>query len=108
MDMLSYFIAIGIIGMCPAAAIGEEPETIKGLGGWVGAVAFSPDGRCLAIGAGDGSIGVWDLARRERILTLPGHTDAVAALAWSSDGRMLVSGGHDRLACLDTLNLERK
>jgi WD40 repeat protein len=106
--MRSCLVILGIIGMSSATVREIEPATIKGLGGWVGAVAFSPDGRSLAIGTGDGSIGIWDAARRERIMRSPGHTDAVAALTWSSDGHTLVSGGHDHLAFLHGLNLEKK
>src|SRR5262249_52571406 len=86
----------------------REPITLKGHGGWVGAVAFAPEGRTLAVGAGDGSVSIWEVGLAKKVLTLPGHEDAVAALAWSTDGRLLASGGHDRLVVLHTLARDQK
>src|SRR5262249_7694964 len=62
------------------------------------AVAFSPDGKQLAIGGGtEGSpvLRVWDLAGRRFTADLKGHTAAVWTVAYSADGKMLASGGFD-------------
>jgi WD40 repeat protein len=56
-------------------------------------VAFSPDGRLLASGGGEGSIKLWDTKTGEEQATLVGHTGYVEALAFSADGNMLASGG---------------
>ena len=59
-------------------------------------VAFSPDGRYLAI-AGD-SVTLRDAAGGSEVVTLAGHTDHVTALAFSADGSLLVTGSRDLAA----------
>jgi WD40 repeat protein len=59
------------------------------------AVAFRRDGRVLATGHKDGTIGVWDLAEGKKKRTLPGHGAQIQSLKFTSDGKMLVSSGHD-------------
>ena len=60
-------------------------------------VHHPPDGRRLAIGAGDGLITIWDLASREEVATLRGHERTVDTLSFLSDGNTLVSVGLDQL-----------
>ncbi len=64
----------------------------------VSALAFSLDGRRLAVAAEDRSIFLWSMANGEMIGRLVGHTDRIAALAWHPDGRRLVSAGWDGTA----------
>jgi WD40 repeat protein len=40
----------------------KERATLRGLTGYVLSVAFSPDGKTLASGSGDGTIKLWDVA----------------------------------------------
>lgn len=60
-------------------------------------VAFSADGRRLAVGANDGLITIWDLASKEEVATLAGHTRTVLALSFLPDGDTLVSVGVDQI-----------
>lgn len=68
--------------------------------GWSAPMAFSPDGRTLAVGSHEGSIGLWDVATGALRVTLSGHRKWVFRLAFSPDGKMLASGSGDRTARL--------
>ncbi len=58
---------------------------------------ISPDGRRLAVGAGDGLITIWDLESRQEVATLKGHECAVDDLFFLADGNTLVSVGLDQV-----------
>lgn len=70
-----------------------------GLPGGGTALAFSPDGKYLAVGEGSGRVDLWDgrLKRRLGVLADPDTTtyQYVAALAFSHDGRTLAVAGDE-------------
>jgi WD40 repeat protein len=84
--------------------LGDEPPSGEQFafraGGWVGAVAFSPDGKLLTAGAADGSVQLRRTNSGEEHAVLRSHENAVAAVAFSPDGRTLASGGYDHAATL--------
>jgi len=58
------------------------------------ALAFSPDGRDLAVGSQQGSISIWSIAQPKEArlrLRLPGHRGLVTSLVFDPQGRRLVS-----------------
>ena len=64
-------------------------------------LAFSPDGKTLAIGSGEpsrsGDITLWDIATGKLVKNYAErHLDSVFALDFSPDGKLLASGGADK------------
>ena len=69
--------------------------------GGVGAVAFSPDGKLLATGYGNGYVRLWDPATGQAIGaplladTSPQGQGGVSGVAFSPDGKLLATAGGD-------------
>ena len=68
----------------------------------VASLAFTPDGRALAVGDHDNCIVLWDTKDHRVIWAFAGHErgasgqfNGVLGLSFSTDGRRLVSGGTD-------------
>ncbi|MBI1918529.1 MAG: WD40 repeat domain-containing protein [Planctomycetes bacterium] len=67
----------------------ERPLTV------VDAVAFSPDGKEVAVGGADGRIHQFGAADGKLLRSLSGHTSAVTSLVYHPAGPLLVSGSKD-------------
>ena len=59
------------------------------------AVAFSPDGARLALDSQNDLL-VWDIAGRQILHSMQGHTNSIEAIGFSSDGHLIASAGRDR------------
>jgi WD40 repeat protein len=77
-------------------AEGKQVIALEGHYGTVEAVAFSPDGKLLATGGGDGVIRLFDTATGRQLRPPDGHQALVSALAITPDGKILITGAHDR------------
>jgi WD40 repeat protein len=56
-------------------------------------LSFDPDGQRLAAALGDGTVEVWDVSGRERLLSLASGLDATTTVRFSPNGQMLAAGG---------------
>jgi WD40 repeat protein/serine/threonine protein kinase len=59
-------------------------------------LAYSPDGRWLALIADRSTVGLWDTQKHQLAARWTGHTGAIRTVAFSRDGQRLVSAGEDR------------
>ncbi len=85
---------IGFAQIVDASTGAQVGETIPGHENGVWCVAYSPDGRQVALTGAD-VIEVWDLAPRRPVLSLRGHSGFIYAVTFSPDGKYLASGGMD-------------
>jgi uncharacterized caspase-like protein len=68
-------------------------------------VCFSPDGKNLASGGFDQTVGLWDVTTGQLLNTLrghsvPGHIEKGISVAFRKDGRVLAGGGTDGMLIL--------
>jgi WD40 repeat protein len=69
----------------------------------VDAVAFNPAGTQLATGCHNGSVLIWDLAKKQQLRAINAHPvkppsqdpNPVYCVAWSADGKQIISGSRD-------------
>jgi WD40 repeat protein len=90
-----------VLAAAPVRAVDFQRIAEVGIGpGTPNAVAFSPDGKLVAMGGGyiEGALEVWDIAANKFAVVLKGHEAPVWTVAFSTDGKFLASGGEDKTA----------
>ncbi|QDV23172.1 serine/threonine-protein kinase [Aureliella helgolandensis] len=70
-------------------------------------VAFTPDGKRLAVACNNGELYVWDYAQNEVIYLCQPSTRMLRCVAISPDGLQLVAGGDEGLYWWDMQDLEK-
>jgi len=73
---------------------GEELLGLKDAGSILG-VAFSPDGKRLATGNGEGIAAIWDAASGKKLFSFFGHSRPVFSVAFTPDGSRLATASGD-------------
>ncbi len=61
----------------------------------VTALSYSPDGKTLAVGYGNGDIVMWDPKTHEKTALLDTNSSVLSTLAFSPNGKLLASGGSE-------------
>jgi hypothetical protein len=72
------------------------PQSRLQMGQWVNSLAFSPDGRMLAVGLKD-EVRLYDVASKQAPTTIAAKVGRLQSLAWSPDGKLLAIGGYQKL-----------
>ncbi len=62
------------------------------------ALAFSPDGSRLAIGAFDGTAGVWSIPTKQELVSYDGPTAAISSIAFTPNGNSVLTASNDGVA----------
>jgi eukaryotic-like serine/threonine-protein kinase len=81
--------------------LGKLTLTVGAGASVTGAVAFSPDGRLLAGGCGDGRLRVWAVATGREVRAFKRDRGWGPALAWGPDGKLLAVSEGNGVRVLD-------
>jgi hypothetical protein len=98
-------IAVGTYKSVHVMALADHKwiATLKDHADLIRAVAFSPDGKRLAVAGGPsgryGEIKIWDMTAPapKLVSTIQGHRDSILAIAFSPDGSTIASASYDKL-----------
>jgi WD40 repeat protein len=94
----------------PVQTLINPDKNSSGGQGLIEDVAFSPDGKTLAMASREqgGKVLLWNVADGDLVATLKGHSNAVNAVAFSPDGHTLASGSSDETVRLWNVETRRE
>jgi WD40 repeat protein len=87
-------------------ASGRQVLTLPGPASWITCLAYSPDGKRLAIGCADENVKLLDTTTGLEVFTLSGHSSRVIGVAFSPDGCRLASCGYGEVTIWDATLLD--
>jgi len=93
------------VARLPAAGSGRTLIRLPPEFGKVYRLAWSHDGRRLAVGSGMGRVCVVDADRRHVIGTAASHAREIVAMAWSPDDRLLFTADLESVRVSDTVTM---
>src|SRR5439155_840419 len=86
------FFALVLLATVAGAVLENERATLRGHTGWIGGVAFAPDGQTLATASADQTVQLWEVATGQEQATLQANAGEIRSVAWSPDGQTLAAG----------------
>src|SRR5262249_30208933 len=94
--ILASVAADGLLKFWDSAIGREEASSQLNLSDYGVSLAFSPNGKTLAVGTINTSVRLWDVDKRvERVQRREQHRGPVWAVAFDKDGKRLVTGSYD-------------
>lgn len=78
-------------------ATGKEKGSIKGNGGAVTGLAFSPDSKSLASTGFDRTLRLWDVKTGKELAQATGSRMTLSCVAFGPDGQTIASGGYENI-----------
>src|SRR5262249_42161438 len=78
-------------------ATGKMEQSLEESSRPVNSVAISADGELAAMGSNDGSVRIWQIAKKERLAggDLPAHQEAIVDLSFTPDKKLLITAAND-------------
>jgi WD40 repeat protein len=91
-----------IIGTADGSLVGscEVPRSAGPEDAPARAIAFSPDGKYLAVSSPLYSVSIYDVSTQKHISTLDAHKHHVSTIAFFRDSRRMLTGGFDGKLCI--------
>lgn len=89
-DVASGKKLVDVLAQPPSPANNPEPLNV------VAALAFSTDGKQIAVGGSDPRIHLFQVADGKLVRSIPGHTSGITGLVFHPDGKELISSSKDR------------